>query len=583
MGVYKKLLSYVPKLKFLAWIGILCSAISAILVVLSYYFIYDFLVKLIVKQDSSLALDLAFVIVGVLFASSLVYLFSLFLTHILAFKLETTLRKRGIDGLMNSSFKFYDLNSSGRVRKLIDDNAALTHSVIAHLIPDNIGAMMLPLMVIALSFLISIKLAIALLIILGLGLFEFSRMMGEKDFFKIYQEALDEMNSQMVEYVRVIQVIKIFNSGLNAFKTLKLSIQRYSKFAKEYSKSTRGTYVRFQLYFYLVPVIVIALLISFTNLNNPRELSVQLLMFFFFSGVILSGLMKIMYLGMYSMQGHIAVDNLESIYSQMKEDCLDFKYDEVFDNYDIEFQDVSFSYNEDLVLDKLSFKLKESRSYAFIGDSGGGKSTIAKLLSGFYNINSGVIKIGGKNILSYSKEAISKNIAFVFQDTKLFKKSIFDNVQIGNPKASREEVLKALSLAGCDSFINRLPFGNSTLIGSKGIFLSGGEKARIAIARAILKDAKIIIMDEASAAIDPDNEYEMQKAFKNLMKDKTVIMIAHRLSSIRAVDEILVVEKGKIIERGSDEELMAENKRYKHFQDLYAKANDWRLVDEKNN
>ena len=240
----------------------------------------------------------------------------------------------------------------------------------------------------------------------------------------------------------------------------------------------------------------------------------------------------------------------------------------------------SFTEDENKVLENLSFKLQEGKKYALVGHSGSGKSTIVKLLSGFYKIDSGSIKIGEKPLEAYSKDALINTISFVFQDSKLFKKSIYENVALANKKASREEVMKAMELAGCNVILNKFPDRENTMIGSKGVYLSGGEKQRIAIARAMLKKSKIVIMDEASASIDPDNEYELQKAFKNLMKDKTVIMIAHRMSSIRSVDEILVLDNGEIIERGSDQELISQGGKYKELLELYDSANQWRVKDE---
>ena len=238
---------------------------------------------------------------------------------------------------------------------------------------------------------------------------------------------------------------------------------------------------------------------------------------------------------------------------------------------------MSFSYGENKVLENLSFSLEEKKTYALVGHSGSGKSTIAKLLSGFYKVDSGAIKIGGHSLSEYTKDAIIKNIAFVFQDSKLFKKSIYDNVALADEKASREEVMSALRLAGGDEIIAKFKEREKTVIGSKGVYLSGGEKQRIAIARAILKKSPIVIMDEASASIDADNEYELQKAFKNLMKDKTVIMIAHRMTSIRNVDEIIVLENGQIAERGNNDSLVKKQGLYSRLMTLYETANEWRV------
>ena len=301
----------------------------------------------------------------------------------------------------------------------------------------------------------------------------------------------------------------------------------------------------------------------------------------FLTGVFFVAFMKIMYVSMFSFQATSAVEKLEKMFDEMHVDKLTFGDVESFDNFDIEFDDVSFGYGENSVLEHLSFSLKGGRSYALMGASGSGKTTIAKLISGFYKVNDGAIKIGGKPLNAYTQSAIIKNIAFVFQDAKLFKQSLYDNVALAKKDATRDEVLQAMHLAGCDSILDKFPERENTMIGSKGIYLSGGEKQRIAIARAILKGSNIIILDEASAAVDPESEHELQLAFSNLMKGKTVIMIAHRLTSIKNLDEILVLENGQIIERGSDAELMTGNTKYRELQNLYSSANEWRVGDAK--
>ena len=317
-----------------------------------------------------------------------------------------------------------------------------------------------------------------------------------------------------------------------------------------------------------------------TSLGSAKMILLELIMILFLSGVLFVSFMRMMWYSMYISQGNYAVDTLESLYKDMLKDKLKHGKVDDFKNYNIEFDNVSFTYNDKPVIENLYFKLQEGKSYALVGSSGSGKSTVAKLISGFYNVDEGCIKIGGTSISEYSDEALIKAISFVFQDSKLFKKSIYENVALANRDATKDDVMKALKLAGCDLILDKFPERENTVIGSKGVYLSGGEKQRIAIARAILKDSKIIIMDEASASIDPDNEYELQKAFKNLMKDKTVIMIVHRLSTIKDVDEILVMDNGRIIERGSDKELMSKDSNYKRLQGMFNSANEWRVINE---
>ena len=581
LTVYKKILSYVPKERYLAYIGILLSMLSVVFKVWGYYYLSKFLIEIIVYNNIENAKYYGFCIVGLLIIGITLYGIAGLVTHVLGFRLETNLRKYGIEGLSKASFSFFDTHPSGKTRKIIDDNATDTHMIVAHLIPDNAGAILMPILLLVLGFFVSLKVGIILIILSIVGGISLSMMTGEKEFMKIYQESLETLSSETVEYVRGIQVIKIFGISVESFKALNTAIKNYSKYSLEYAMSCKRGFVGFQWFFFSFIAMVIPILLLFFNIEDPKMLAVELIMVLFLSGALFVSLMAIMYVSMYAFMGQSVVEKLESIFEEMNSNKLTFGSNEEFENYNITFENVSFGYTDKKIINDLNFSLEENKSYALVGSSGSGKSTIAKLISGFYKVDSGVIKIGNRSISSYSEEALINNIAFVFQNVKLFKTSIYDNVKIGKADASYEEVMTAMNLAGCNSILDKFSEREQTQIGTKGVYLSGGEKQRIAIARAILKDAKIIIMDEASAAVDPENEYELQRAFSNLIKDKTVIMIAHRLPSIRNVDEILVMDDGEIIERGTDRELMALDGEYKKLQSLYNKANEWRVNYEK--
>ena len=581
LTVYKKILSYVPKERYLAYIGILLSMLSVVFKVWGYYYLSKFLIEIIVYNNIENAKYYGFCVVGLLIIGITLYGIAGLVTHVLGFRLETNLRKYGIEGLSKASFSFFDTHPSGKTRKIIDDNATDTHMIVAHLIPDNAGAILMPILLLVLGFFVSLKVGIILIILSIVGGISLSMMTGEKEFMKIYQESLETLSSETVEYVRGIQVIKIFGISVESFKALNTAIKNYSKYSLEYAMSCKRGFVGFQWFFFSFIAMVIPILLLFFNIEDPKMLAVELIMVLFLSGALFVSLMAIMYVSMYAFMGQSVVEKLESIFEEMNSNKLTFGSNEKFENYNITFENVSFGYTDKKIITDLSFSLEENKSYALVGSSGSGKSTIAKLISGFYKVDSGVIKIGNRSISSYSEEALINNIAFVFQNVKLFKTSIYDNVKIGKTDASYEEVMTAMNLAGCNSILDKFSEREQTQIGTKGVYLSGGEKQRIAIARAILKDAKIIIMDEASAAVDPENEYELQRAFSNLIKDKTVIMIAHRLPSIRNVDEILVMDDGEIIERGTDRELMALDGEYKKLQSLYNKANEWRVNYEK--
>lgn len=581
LTVYKKILSYVPKERYLAYIGILLSMLSVVFKVWGYYYLSKFLIEIIVYNNIENAKYYGFCVVGLLIIGITLYGISGLVTHVLGFRLETNLRKYGIEGLSKASFSFFDTHPSGKTRKIIDDNATDTHMIVAHLIPDNAGAILMPILLLVLGFFVSLKVGITLIILSIVGGISLSMMTGEKEFMKIYQESLETLSSETVEYVRGIQVIKIFGISVESFKALNTAIKNYSKYSLEYAMSCKRGFVGFQWFFFSFIAMVIPILLLFFNIEDPKMLAVELIMVLFLSGALFVSLMAIMYVSMYAFMGQSVVEKLESIFEEMNSNKLTFGSNNEFENYNITFENVSFGYTDKKIINDLSFSLEENKSYALVGSSGSGKSTIAKLISGFYKVDSGVIKIGNRSISSYSEEALINNIAFVFQNVKLFKTSIYDNVKIGKADASYEEVMTAMNLAGCNSILDKFSEREQTQIGTKGVYLSGGEKQRIAIARAILKDAKIIIMDEASAAVDPENEYELQRAFSNLIKDKTVIMIVHRLPSIRNVDEILVMDNGEIIERGTDRELMALDGEYKKLQSLYSKANEWRVNYEK--
>lgn len=578
MDIYKKLFKYVPDKKYLIYSGIFMSMISSALSILPYWFLYKFLNEFILMKNFERAQYYAFIIFIIMVLQSLIYFFAAWLTHLFAFRLESNLRKKGIEHLMNASFYFFDVNQSGRIRKIIDDNATDTHMIVAHLIPDITLALITPILLFVIMFSVDIYLGIATVILTILSAIFTVLMYGDIKFMDKYNKSLERVNSESVEYVRGMQVLKIFKASIFSFKSFYDSIIDYSKSAYEYSKSCKNPFVIFQIILlgagaYIIPF---AIMISKGTQNN-LEVMIKLIFFTCFIGTLFSCYMRIMYLGMHQYMASQAVDKLETLFGEMEENGIKYGTDTYFKDYNIEFKNVSFKYDDKFILENLSFKLNENKTYALVGSSGGGKSTIAKLISGFYKIDEGEILIGDKNITNYSRESLMNNISFVFQNSKLFKTTIFENVKIGNENASYEEVMKALKMARCDDILDKFKTRENTIIGSKGVYLSGGEIQRIAIARAILKDAKIIILDEASAASDPENEHEIQLAFSNLIKEKTVIFIAHRLSSIKNVDEILVVDKGQIVERGTDTELLKNNGRYKFLQNLFSQANEWRI------
>ncbi|MBU5668943.1 ABC transporter ATP-binding protein/permease [Peptoniphilus sp. MSJ-1] len=580
MKLYKKLLSYIPERKVHAILAVAFTAIGNILLFYAYYLIWTLVRDVFMGESLTDSKKTSILILSLFILQGIIYIFGLWMSHLTGFRLETRLREKGIKHLINASNTFFDTHDSGEVRKIIDNNVEQTHMIVAHLIPDQTTAILIPILMLLLVFKLNIYLGIFFVLIMIISLIIMKAMMGDVSFMGEYMKKGDELNAGAVEYVRGMPVVKIFNAPLIGFKKLYDNIISYRDLVYKYSMSCRIPYVSFQWILNIFIIMPVFLAIFMVSRGEDAALwSAKILFFTLFMGIYFSNLMKVMYVGMYTYQANSAVDNLENLFKEMNEKKIAFGNISEMKNSNIEFKNVDFSYDgENKIINNLSLKFNENKVYALVGSSGSGKSTIAKLISGLYPVDSGQIKIGDVNIYDYDKEYLMKNIGIVFQNPKLFKDlSIFENIKLANKDASDEEVIKSLKVARCDEFINKFKNGYNAVIGEDGINLSGGEIQRISIARIFLKNPKIIILDEASAAADPENEYELQIAFKELIKNRTVIMIAHRLSSIRGVDEILVVENGKIIERGSHNELMDRDSRYKEFVNLYESANEWRV------
>lgn len=578
-NLYKNLFSYVQERKKYAYLSITLAAIS-VFVFIAFYWVFWIVVKsLLVDANYSLALDYSFKLVILMIFRGVLIMSGTMASHYVGFRLERNLRTAGLKGLMNASFSFFDKNSSGEIRRIIDDNAANTHQAVAHLIPNTVVAILTPILMFTLAFKIDYRQGILLVITSIIGILQYKGMFKRMDLMEKSMNSLQEMSAATVEYIRGMQVIKIFGVTVKYYKSMLDSIMNYKNYTYKYSQSCRIPNITFQVLFNLFYAFCVPFAIFYISKGeNTLLILAKVIYFAVFSSLLLSSFSLVMSVATDTFKAKDAVKKLEDALIDMNDNKINYGSLENIENYNIEFKNVSFGYEKEMVLEHFNLLLPENKTYALVGPSGGGKSTIAKLISGFYKINDGEILIGGRDLKEYSEKVLLENIAFVFQNSKLFKTSIYENVRIGKPNASYEEVMRALEAARCSEILDKFKERENTIIGSKGVYLSGGEVQRIAIARAILKDAKIIILDEASAAADPENEYELQKAFSVLMKNKTVIMIAHRLSSIKNVDEVLYIEDGHIVERGSDSELMKLEGKYKALQDLYNKANEWRVA-----
>lgn len=579
MTVYKKIRQYVPRMGLALALAFLLIAGSSAFLIAEYRMIYSFLNKILAGQNLEGLTGLASGIFLCGVAYTLSYFVALMTTHFIAFRLEANLKKAGMDALLEAPFSFFDRYPSGKIRKMLDDNTALTHSSVAHLLPDLAAAFFTPLFGFILAARIDWYLFAFMVLTVVMGALSVKMMMGEGAFMIEYMKAQEEMGANAVEYVRNMGVVKIFNADIKSMKSFHQSIVNYADKVLRYSLSCRVPFVSFQTFFNSVFVLLIPLGFFFLSIGEaPLSYLTKTVFYVLFCGVIFVAFMKTMYVSMHLQLASSSIAKIEDLIAEMQAGKMESGHLKKASSYDIDFSHVSFSYEDNKVFSDLSLHLDEGKTYALVGSSGGGKSTLAKLIAGFYCYQKGEISIGGHALTEYSEEARTSMVAMVFQDAKLFKTTIFDNVQMGNPEAKREDVMEALRLARCEDILDKFEKRENTLIGSKGVYLSGGEMQRIAIARAILKDAPVIILDEALAAADPENEYEIQQAFSNLMKGKTVIMIAHRLSSIQKSDEILVVDNGQIVERGNHEELIERKGRYFHLQNLYAQTNDWRVA-----
>ena len=580
MNTYRKLFAYIPEKRGNGFWSAIFSILAVCSHLFGYYCLWLALKAIFVQQDFSVGSVYAVHVVLAFLGYGLFYFLGTWMSHLAAFRLETRLREKGIDRLMAASNTFYDNNQSGRVRKIIDNNVEQTHMAVAHLIPDQTVAILTPILMLLLIALIDWKLAAFFAVIILLtGVLVF-KMMGEKEFMKQYMDQLDLLNAEAVEYVRGMQVVKLFAAPIVSFKRLYSTVNDYATMVYKYSMSCRLPYVTFQWLLNLFIVMPIFYGIYRIGIGDEAGTwAAKTLFFALFMGMFFSNMMKIMYVSMYHVQANSAVDNLEALFEDMEKKKMVFGKEKAMEAMSIHFKNVDFAYDQgEQILSDFSLNLDAGKMYAFVGPSGGGKSTIAKLISGFYPPVAGEVQIGGKSITTYEKDTVTGAVGVVFQHPKLFEGiSIFENVQLADPEASREAVYQALSLARCEELQEKFAAGYDAVIGAEGVKLSGGEMQRVSIARLFLKDPKIVILDEASAAADPENEYEIQKAFSNLIKGRTTIMIAHRMSSIRGVDEILFIEGGKVIERGNHDALMKEDGRYARFVSLYHEANEWRI------
>lgn len=569
---------YAGKKSILFYIAMIMSAISGIMVLMPMVFIHRIINSLILNET----VDFVYVRENSIYAATFaglglfIYLIGLILSHVFAFEVEDNIIKSSVKKLINKPLGYFDDKESGRIRKVIISGASETHSFLAHQLPDMAMTVISPIVLFVFFFMFDWKLGLVSMVPIIIGMILMSSMMTSetKKMKEEYYEDLSDLSSQTVEYVRGIPVVKTFAQSIESFDKLYSLIIKIKdlvlKLTMSYTNkmSWFGT-ISTSTAFFLVPVAL--LLIKFNgNLANVVANSV---IYFLIGPIFAVFIMRTATIKQFSYFAELALDKIENIL-----EYDDFIYgDKTSSDVGIEFKNVSFSYGEENVLDNISFKVERGEQVALVGMSGSGKTTIARLAARFYDIKSGEILIGGINIKDFEKEALMKKIAFVFQNSKLFKMSLRENLLIAKPDATDEEIDNALINSGCKEIIKGLKNGLDTVYGTRGTYFSGGEAQRLSIARAFLKDADIIILDEATAFADPENEHLIQESFKKLSKNKTTLMIAHRLSTVVDVDKILVIDKGRIVEEGKHSDLINMNGHYKKLWDEYQKSVNWKI------
>ena len=580
-----RLMDYAGKHKYLTYASWVLSAISAFVALLPFIYIWKIIKEVIdVAPNYSLATGLIHNgIMAMVFAIAafLIYVVALLCSHLSAFRVVTNMRIVISEHIAKLSLGFVDRFGSGRLRKIINDSTGATETYLAHQLPDKYAAVATPIGLLILLFVFDWRLGLLSLIPVILAFLIMATMTGKRmaEQMREYNNALENMSNEAVEYVRGIPVVKTFGQSVFSFKKFKKTIDEYEKWVIVYTKNLRVPMMIYTAAINGVFAFLIAGALWLTSSGVTNTFLLNLIFYIIITPVISLTLTKIMYMSENNM---IVTDALSRIDSVLNiKPIVESNHPQTPTNYSIEFSNVHFSYDKKQeVINGISMIIDQGKTVAFVGPSGGGKSTLASLASRYFDVDSGNIKIGGIDIKDISKEELSNLVSFVFQNSKLIKTSILENVRLGKPSATDSEVIEALHLAQCDDIIDKLPQGINTVIGSKGTYLSGGEQQRITIARALLKNSPILILDEATAFADPDNEAKVQKAFTELAKDKTIIIIAHRLSTIANVDCIYVIDKGQIIESGNCSKLIEDNGLFAKMWNDYFSSIEWKVKKE---
>lgn len=580
-----RLMSYAGNHKYFTYASWILSGISAVLALVPFYFLWKIIKEVLeVMPDFSKAINLVYNgWMAVIFSAAayLIYIAGLMCSHKAAFRVQANLRKDMMHHIIKLPLGTLESIGSGKVRKTVNECSESTETYLAHQLPDMVTAYITPIGLLFMLFFFDWRFGLFSLIPILLGFIIMSTQMTGptlKKKMEEYQNALDDMSNEAVEYVRGIPVVKTFGQSVFSFHRFKKSIDNYSEWAISYTKSLR------------IPMCILTTLINgifafilvagmwFTSGGVTTDLILNILFYIIITPVLTVTMTKIMFQSENTM---LVTDSLKRIDSILNLKPLETTDTKTPTDNSVVLKSVSYSYNESKkAIDNVSLSIKPNETVAFVGPSGGGKTTLANLISRFFDADEGEVLIGNVNVKNIDKEDLMNTVSFVFQNSRLIKGTILDNIRMAKPDSTKEEVLSAVNKAQCDDIIKKFPNGINTVIGTNGVYLSGGEQQRISIARAILKNAPILILDEATAFADPDNEVKVQQAINELAKNKTVIMIAHRLSTVANADKIYVLKNGKIAESGTNNELIKKDGIYADMMKNYVSSVNWKVSKE---
>lgn len=580
------LMGYAGKHRVLTYLSWVLAGISAVIALVPFWYLWRIIREVLdVSPDFSQAVHISewgWAAMGFSALAFLVYIAALLCSHLAAFRVATNLRIAMTRHIAGLPLGFAESFGTGKLRKIINECSGATETYLAHMLPDTVTAYITPIALLVIMMVFDWRLGLLSLVPAVLAFIIMMVFMTGNSLKKSmteYQDALNDMSNEAVEYVRGIPVVKTFGQTVFSFKKFKGAIDRYGEWTIRYTNQLRMPMMFLTTAVNAVFAMLVAAAIWFTADGVTNEFLLNLMFYIIITPLLTVTLTKIMFNSENKMVVSDAISRIDSVMSMkpLSQGSAPVKPAD----YSVELRNVSYSYDgSKKALDGISLKIGSGQTCAFVGPSGGGKTTLANIISRFFDADSGEVLIGGVNVRDFPKEQLMDTVSFVFQNSRLIKGTILENVRMARPEASDDEVLRALEAAQCSDILEKLPDGVNTIIGTGGIYLSGGEQQRVAIARVILKDSPVVILDEATAFADPDNEVRVQKAFAELLKGRTVIMIAHRLSTVINADRIFVLADGKIAESGSGAELSSGDGIFAKMWSDYRKSVDWKIEKE---